>query len=283
MGRDYNTRTRRNRRQRFQSTRPVWGATRGHQNRRRRRADFNPRAPYGARPVIDEFQGAEEYISIHAPRMGRDQIPSMGRPHDDNFNPRAPYGARHISVVVSPRMFRIFQSTRPVWGATLPAVRLWCVGHISIHAPRMGRDWRQCQTQTFRWHFNPRAPYGARRFHSPVLRLTQPFQSTRPVWGATPTETAELLECINISIHAPRMGRDLIQLRINLFELGISIHAPRMGRDKSLTSSWTDIEYFNPRAPYGARPADTVVRTRAELFQSTRPVWGATENHQQET
>ena len=78
---------------------------------------FNPRAPRGARPaaVADAVDGF--FISIHAPREGRDCwefLPVAGR---DNFNPRAPRGARH-------------GDERPAGGA----------GFISIHAPREGRD-----------------------------------------------------------------------------------------------------------------------------------------------
>ena len=34
----------------------------------------------------------------------------------------------------------IFQSTRPVWGATLGTLVFPLAGIISIHAPRVGRD-----------------------------------------------------------------------------------------------------------------------------------------------
>ena len=101
------------------------------------------------------------------------------------------------------------------------------------------------------------------------------FQSTRPVWGATDgkmfTETTR-----DISIHAPRVGRDVVigGNVVNSFQFQstrpvwgataymrkyraanyISIHAPRVGRDKR-----------QPRKAHQPRE-----------FQSTRPVWGAT-------
>ena len=56
-----------------------------------------------------------------------------------NFNPRAPCGARQESVAMS-RDKAIFQSTRPVRGATLPPVVAGDGTAISIHAPRAGRD-----------------------------------------------------------------------------------------------------------------------------------------------
>ncbi len=124
----------------FQSTRPVWGATRSPMWRSCSSRYFNPRAPCGARRADPRPRGRAARISIHAPRVGRDfygssiaqslyisiHAPRVGRdalhgaclartsPH---FNPRAPCGARHRERITA--LFnRAFQSTRPVWGAT---------------------------------------------------------------------------------------------------------------------------------------------------------------------
>ena len=62
--------------------------------------------------------------------------------------------------------------------------------------------------------------------------------------------------------------------------LGISIHAPRVGGDISgLPDTLEVIEYdFNPRPPCGGRPLHqfptNILHTK---FQSTPPVWGATQ------
>ena len=77
------------------------------------------------------------------------------------------------------------------------------------------------------------------------------FQSTRPVRGATVSiyrgRVTEL-----VSIHAPRAGRDLVYPSgCKIF--WVSIHAPRAGRDMLRMGEW-----------------------RGEVFQSTRPVRGAT-------
>ena len=82
--------------------------------------------------------------------------------------------------------------------------------------------------------------------------LAEQFQSTRPVWGATPLGLS-ITSTLKISIHAPRVGRDLTE-EINAVSSLISIHAPRVGRDSKAQSC----------------------RQRQQLFQSTRPVWGAT-------
>ena len=110
-------------RQRFQSTRPVWGATRNSRRRTRIHIYFNPRAPCGARPLIKllygsflSFQSTRPVwgattadrqkhllikISIHAPRVGRDGK----RGHDFPLLPRI-YGH-------SPPQIRFSRHLRP--------------------------------------------------------------------------------------------------------------------------------------------------------------------------
>ena len=168
-------------------------------------------------------------VSIHAPRAGRDHIDraKVGRRH--SFNPRAPCGARqplHISVEDSP----MFQSTRPVRGATVCKALCSPCHIVSIHAPRAGRD-------------EVRAMYTQKEMQ---------FQSTRPVRGAT--------------IGSGTRGRVAY----------VSIHAPRAGRDEKWTKTGESERSFNPRAPCGARPTASSSRQRGSLFQSTRPVRGAT-------
>ena len=81
----------------------------------------------------------------------------------------------------------VFQSTRPVRGATITPVSGAQMPLVSIHAPRAGRDrgatCRPCRPGTC---FNPRAPCGARP-QMAFFRKTDAdvFQSTRPVRGAT--------------------------------------------------------------------------------------------------
>ena len=78
------------------------------------------------------------------------------------------------------------------------------------------------------------------------------FQSTHPVWGATP-------------------GYWIIS------ELDtISIHAPRVGCDNSGIARHRRLCYFNPRTPCGVRPGLIQKVSILLEFQSTHPVWGAT-------
>ena len=210
----------------FQSTRPVRGATRSACRWRRSRRHFNPRAPCGARRAAT---GGWQSI-LH-------------------FNPRAPCGAR----------LQVIQHGIVLLG-------------ISIHAPRAGRDRQQFHPQAHQRDFNPRAPCGARRStqrasgnfshfnpRAPCGARRPPrtgrssasrFQSTRPVRGATQSG-ADLPPLGQISIHAPRAGRDSAPTHL-------------LGMSKM---------HFNPRAPCGARQQKytkllyTLLRQKAILRQ----------------
>ena len=127
---------------------------------------------------------------------------------------------------------------------------------ISIHAPRVGSDPPGMGTlETVHGHFNPRSPCGERQDGTPKLPKRRAFQSTLPVWGATASGSASP-GAADISIHAPRVGSDRGQ-----------IEQPGRGH------------YFNPRSPCGERPSAFMpIAWRNALFQSTLPVWGATDH-----
>ena len=78
------------------------------------------------------------------------------------------------------------------------------------------------------------------------------FQSTRPVRGATPYYIRKDTD--------PK----------------VSIHAPRAGRDYARQSRTPSFRRFNPRAPCGARLSAALMLDFILVFQSTRPVRGAT-------
>ena len=101
----------------------------------------------------------------------------------------------------------IFQSTRPVWGATCETAGMLSLLGISIHAPRVGRD-RGGRDDEPVQHISIHAPRVGRdgEAQKSVAHIGT-FQSTRPVWGATETEGGAA-ESAEISIHAPRVGRD---------------------------------------------------------------------------
>ena len=147
----------------------------------------------------------------------------------------------------------VFQSTRPVWGATLALrgtrqisryfnPRAPCGARqsllykyplhegISIHAPRVGRDLQCFRRKVRQVQFQSTRPvWGATNMAMAGADLSV-FQSTRPVWGATNAMISKGITA-KISIHAPRVGRDGDCVRSTLDRTRISIHAPRVGRD----------------------------------------------------
>ncbi len=168
-----------------------------------------------------------------------------------------------------------FQSTRPVWGATLVIFSVKTPFGISIHAPRVGRD--------------VQAKRGRCRCSI--------FQSTRPVWGAT-TVRSDIVPSTWISIHAPRVGRDGRYGQDRPSRCNFNPRAPCGARPRRSRASLSTPNFnprapcgarhsssvfvgkpsdFNPRAPCGARPIETLIIPAVWEFQSTRPVWGATD------
>ena len=79
-------------------------------------------------------------ISIHAPRAGRDRERIYVRLVAHLFQSTRP--VRGATLIIQDAIQgSIFQSTRPVRGATFHAVAHALPLGISIHAPRAGRDW----------------------------------------------------------------------------------------------------------------------------------------------
>ena len=161
---------------------------------------------------------------------------------------------------------------------------------------------------------NPRAPCGARRRWRVRSRPAACFQSTRPMWGATPSDFSYSAASI-ISIHAPvwaRRSRQRCQCRPPYFNprahtgrdgdrahgscgATISIHAPTRGATVLQVAKLLrqDISIHAPtRGATGkllchvppppisihapTRGATEQTRASAERlrFQSTRPAWG---------
>ena len=148
-------------------------------------------------------------ISIHAPHTGRDPA-SLQLAGADAISIHAPHTGRDAALSVSLSPHSIFQSTRPIRGATKKRKKSERSAAFQSTRPIGGATSRPYQKQPLVLHFNPRAPYGAR----------QSFCAAR------------------------RAGS----------------------------------RYFNPRAPYGARLLAIRSVNAPCIFQSTRPIRGAT-NH----
>ena len=151
---------------------------------------------------------APPVVSIHAPHAGRDCGDHQGLQKQAGFNPRAPCGARRFNSapVISPTLF---QSTRPMRGATYTSYGADVAAGVSIHAPHAGRDGFWQSVATRRRRFNPRAPCGARREGVVYLHVDVEFQSTRPMRGATHSTAKSPMGCF-VSIPAPHAGRDVL-------------------------------------------------------------------------
>ncbi len=147
-----------------------------------------------------------------------------------DFNPRAPYGARlHFCTLCR---------------------FLVC---ISIHAPHTGRDlgYKQAFEQ---FGISIHAPHTGRDASAAIMVIsTSPFQSTRPIRGATrPVRPGGIV--YEISIHAPHTGRD--------DKLFYAVHAVGLFQSTRPIRGATDIHFIPVQRRNG--------------FQSTRPIRGAT-------
>ena len=237
-------------------------------------ADFNPRAPCGARPYlgvpdwdIKKFQSTRPVWGATA--GGHEQRRLYA------FQSTRPVWGATTAFSGKNVAMRIFQSTRPVWGATRALPRLCLGGLISIHAPRVGRDYEYC-VQNVRAVISIHAPRVGRdgRTDNPHFTVL-PFQSTRPVWGATTRSASLLRRAKNFNPRAPCGARRRSKRRTTWFSMNfnprapcgarhvlaalvhasfeISIHAPRVGRDRRRQARGVLPAHFNPRAPCGAR------------------------------
>ena len=101
-------------------------------------------------------------------------------------------------------------------------------------------------------HFNPLSPHGERLLILALDVMAQLFQSTLPAWGETIIHHVPR-RCLQISIHSPRMGRDVLDTMARVMEV-----------------------YFNPLSPHGERPVIIRASHGAHGFQSTLPAWGET-------
>ena len=101
------------------------------------------------------------------------------------FNPLSPRGERQFRFCRKEDTGK-FQSTLPAWGETSLFSFCSSFQNISIHSPRVGRDFTEADYETNGVYFNPLSPRGER------LRACLPRAAS-----------------LRISIHSPRVGRDL--------------------------------------------------------------------------
>ena len=125
----------------FQSTPPVWGAT---------------------RPPSLGICTART-ISIHAPRVGGDRSDRRHQGGATNFNPRPPCGGRRPSHILF-QLHIDFNPRPPCGGRLSPPGPAQSQSNISIHAPRVGGDLPHSTPSILRCLFQSTPPvWGATR------------------------------------------------------------------------------------------------------------------------
>ena len=274
---------------------PLAGCDAGRCTPKSQKTHFNPRTPCGVR-LRQRLPGrsAARFQSTH-PLRGATPDARAQLLRLQHFNPRTPCGVRPWTRSSSGASGE-FQSTHPLRGATCLAKLKDKTDEISIHAPLAGCDLpRKAQGQNGRnfnprtpcgvrpdstpspscsADFNPRAPCGARPGGADSGAPRREFQSTRPLRGATlPAARAGGRE--DISIHAPLAGRDPKQPQKGK-SYEISIHAPLAGRDPKQPQKGKsyEISIHAPLAGRDGRFIDNAIVYK--IFQSTRPLRGAT-------
>ena len=123
-----------------------------------------------------------------------------------------------------------------------------------------------------RWppHFNPRAPYGARR--PDRWRSCGPaYFNPRAPYGARLQVQILIRTDKIISIHAPHTGRDWLMVPGILYTWEFQSTRPIRGATSGSCTSWPTVRYFNPRAPYGARPPTSLTPSRPAYFNPRAP------------
>ena len=192
----------------FQSTLPVWGATIGELYLQVE-TTISIHAPrVGSDSAhFNRFRKSNN-ISIHAPRVGSDTYCRHGCGKRSNFNPRSPCGERRQRQPGCRARGIRFQSTLPVWGATLHIrIRRQVDKRFQSTLPVWGATRYAKIITGGATYFNPRSPCGERPVKSSYCPRCYAFQSTLPVWGATLYHIVDT-KSSDISIHAPRVGSD---------------------------------------------------------------------------
>ena len=236
----------------FQSTRPLRGATTKYVS------------------TLSLLQ-----ISIHAPLAGRDRGGTVPVPRLCGISIHAPLAGRDDGSRDGDRRSERFQSTRPLRGATAATLDEARAAVISIHAPLAGRDVERDGRGAGAGAFQSTRPLRGATKIKAMTTDTKPFQSTRPLRGATAETTRSLRDCCYFNPRAPCGARllglgsnqqaDQFQstrpLRGATAELSRRLKAecqfqstrPLRGATPDFQVSQTLRNYFNPRAPCGAR------------------------------
>ena len=144
----------------FQSTLPVWGATKTFAYVSRYVLFQSTLPVWGATKRLDSLWPRAEFQST-LPVWGATRRFAHRSTLSFGFNPRSPCGERRRHMQMFDKTLG-FQSTLPVWGATKLVKFVWRIFYVSIHAPRVGSDIKISKNLIIKASFNPRSPCGER-------------------------------------------------------------------------------------------------------------------------
>ena len=209
-------------------------------------------APRVGSDLVGQWSAKQIGISIHAPRVGSDGTWKR-KAQSIRISIHAPRVGSDDKQNMTVHRWFAFQSTLPVWGATSSGRRnqnlrkyfnprspcgerpcfvvdVCYTSYISIHAPRVGSDTLPVIILREFLYFNPRSPCGERHKCNGLLYRFCLFQSTLPVWGATPIRSASVVRG-KFQSTLPVWGATVLFQHLCGI-VGISIHAPRVGSDR---------------------------------------------------
>ena len=170
-------------------------------------------------------------ISIHSPRVGRDVDSCYFGESKREISIHSPRVGRDALAERCRYRLILFQSTRPAWGET---DRRWSEEAEIIEFQSTRPAWGETRTRSGRSasfrNFNPLAPRGARQGNAVEIRvLALDFNPLAPR-GARPSTAISIPPVMDFNPLAPRGARRAGDWR-KRDHPGISIHSPRVGRD----------------------------------------------------
>src|SRR5258706_207674 len=152
-------------------------------------------------------------------------------------------------------------------------------GHFFCFNPRLpcGRRLTKTIITAVGTGFNPRLPCGRRLDLSHIHRLDDCVSIHASRVGGDKRLWALCKINSSVSIHASRVGGDE-RNPSHCQSKRASIHASRVGGNGVFSFVVFGCLGYNPRRPCGRRPRNSDDHHQTRLFQSTPPVWEAT-NH----
>ena len=197
---------------------------------------FNPRPPWGGRPVRFTNFARIANISIHALRGEGD--------HTQDFLLSCPQA--------------LFQSTPSVGRATFTQTASPAHQKISIHALRGEGDIASIATRGSTDRFQSTPSVGRATQGEPRLCRSARHFNPRPPWGGRRGAPLSPVAFVYISIHALRGEGDQFTTVFSSTLLGFQ-STPSVGRATSdIAGLPVNLCYFNPRPPWGGRLSENV-------------------------